>query len=40
MRRLSRGRQPNAKIALSLALVCDQWFIAPRTRQYRATIKP
>ena len=39
MRRLSRGRLPNPNIAPWLALVCDQWFIARRTRQYRASMK-
>ncbi|KMT52178.1 NADH:flavin oxidoreductase/NADH oxidase family protein [Pseudomonas fildesensis] len=38
MRRLSRGRLPNPKVAPWLALVRDQWFIAWRTRQYRATM--
>ena len=38
MRRLSRGRLPNAKAAPWLALVCDQWFTARRTRQYRASM--
>ncbi|MCK6189991.1 NADH:flavin oxidoreductase/NADH oxidase family protein [Pseudomonas sp. EYE_354] len=38
MRRLSRGRLPNAKTAPWLALVRDQWFIARRTRQYRAAM--
>ena len=38
MRRLSRGRLPNAKVAPWLALVRDQWFIARRTRQYRAAM--
>jgi 2,4-dienoyl-CoA reductase-like NADH-dependent reductase (Old Yellow Enzyme family) len=38
MRRLSRGRQPNAKVAPWLALACDQWFTARRTRQYRAAM--
>ena len=38
MRRLSRGRLPNPNIAPWLALVCDQWFIARRTRQYRASM--
>lgn len=36
MRRLSRGHQPKPKVAPCLALVRDQWFIARRTRQYRA----
>ncbi|MDO4237264.1 NADH:flavin oxidoreductase/NADH oxidase family protein [Pseudomonas sp.] len=40
MRRLSRGRLPNAKAAPWLALVCDQWFTARRTRQYRASMRP
>ncbi|MDY4301820.1 NADH:flavin oxidoreductase/NADH oxidase family protein [Pseudomonas salmasensis] len=39
MRRLSRGRLPNPNVAPLLALVCDQWFIAWRTRQYRANMK-
>lgn len=38
MRRLSRGRLPNPKVAPWLALARDQWFIAWRTRQYRATM--
>ncbi|WP_179179157.1 NADH:flavin oxidoreductase/NADH oxidase family protein [Pseudomonas sivasensis] len=38
MRRLSRGRLPNPKVIPWLALACDQWFIARRTRQYRATM--
>ncbi|KRP63563.1 NADH:flavin oxidoreductase/NADH oxidase family protein [Pseudomonas orientalis] len=38
MRRLSRGRLPNAKVAPWLALVCDQWFTARRARQYRASM--
>lgn len=38
MRRLSRGRQPDPRVAPCLALVRDQWFIARRTRQYRATM--
>lgn len=38
MRRLSRGRLPNPNVAPWLALVCDQWFIARRTRQYRANM--
>ncbi|WP_300628821.1 NADH:flavin oxidoreductase/NADH oxidase family protein [Pseudomonas sp.] len=38
MRRLSRGRQPNAKVAPWLALVCDQWITARRARQYRASM--
>jgi 2,4-dienoyl-CoA reductase-like NADH-dependent reductase (Old Yellow Enzyme family) len=38
MRRLSRGRLPDAKVAPWLALVRDQWFIARRTRQYRASM--
>lgn len=38
MRRLSRGRLPNPNVAPWLALVCDQWFIARRTRQYRASM--
>ncbi|AZE89063.1 NADH:flavin oxidoreductase/NADH oxidase family protein [Pseudomonas orientalis] len=40
MRRLSRGRLPNAKVAPWLALVCDQWFTARRARQYRASMRP
>lgn len=40
MRRLSRARLPNAKAAPWLALVCDQWFTARRTRQYRASMRP
>ncbi|MBJ2216925.1 NADH:flavin oxidoreductase/NADH oxidase family protein [Pseudomonas sp. MF7453] len=39
MRRLSRGRLPNPNVAPWLALACDQWFIARRTRQYRASMK-
>ncbi|MBV4511569.1 NADH:flavin oxidoreductase/NADH oxidase family protein [Pseudomonas sp. SWRI22] len=38
MRRLSRGRLPNPNVAPWLALACDQWFIARRTRQYRANM--
>ncbi|WP_285421672.1 NADH:flavin oxidoreductase/NADH oxidase family protein [Pseudomonas sp. efr-133-TYG-23] len=38
MRRLSRGHQPKPKVAPCLALVRDQWFIARRTRQYRASM--
>ena len=38
MRRLSRGRLPNPNVAPWLALACDQWFIARRTRQYRASM--
>ena len=38
MRRLSRGRLPNPNVAPWLALVCDQRFIARRTRQYRASM--
>ncbi len=38
MRRLGRGRLPDAKVAPWLALVRDQWFIARRTRQYRASM--
>ncbi|WP_348748273.1 NADH:flavin oxidoreductase/NADH oxidase family protein [Pseudomonas rhodesiae] len=38
MRRLSRGHQPKPKVAPCLALVRDQWFIAQRTRQYRASM--
>ena len=38
MRRLSRGRLPNPNVAPWLALVCDQLFIARRTRQYRASM--
>ncbi|AZE66838.1 2,4-dienoyl-CoA reductase (NADPH) [Pseudomonas synxantha] len=39
MRRLSRERLPNPKAAPWLALACDQWFLARRTRQYRASVK-
>ena len=39
MRRLSRGRLPKPNVAPWLALACDQWFIARRTRQYRASMK-
>ncbi|WP_248751600.1 NADH:flavin oxidoreductase/NADH oxidase family protein [Pseudomonas sp. MWU15-20650] len=38
MRRLSRGRLPNPKVAPWLALLRDQWFILRRTRQYRAAM--
>ncbi|UHG95565.1 NADH:flavin oxidoreductase/NADH oxidase family protein [Pseudomonas sp. 7-41] len=38
MRCLSRGHRPNPKVAPCMALVRDQWFIARRTRQYRATM--
>lgn len=38
MRRLSRGRLPNPNVAPWLALACDQWFIARRTRQYRTSM--
>jgi 2,4-dienoyl-CoA reductase-like NADH-dependent reductase (Old Yellow Enzyme family) len=38
MRRLSRGRLPNPNVIPWLALACDQWFIARRTRQYRAAM--
>ena len=38
LRRLSRGRLPNPTVAPLLALVRDQWFIARRTRQYRAAM--
>ncbi|MCS4251516.1 NADH:flavin oxidoreductase/NADH oxidase family protein [Pseudomonas sp. BIGb0164] len=38
LRRLSRGRLPNPSVAPLLALVRDQWFIARRTRQYRAAM--
>ncbi|QVN03786.1 NADH:flavin oxidoreductase/NADH oxidase family protein [Pseudomonas rhodesiae] len=38
MRRLSRGHQPKPKVAPCMALVRDQWFIARRTRQYRASM--
>ncbi|WP_447095562.1 NADH:flavin oxidoreductase/NADH oxidase family protein [Pseudomonas sp. CF10PS3] len=38
MRRLSRGRLPNPKVIPWLALACDQWLIARRTRQYRAAM--
>lgn len=38
MRRLSRGRLPRPKVAPCMALVRDQWFIARRTRQYRAAM--
>ncbi len=36
MRRLSRGQLPKANVAPCMALVRDQWFIARRTRKYRA----
>ena len=38
MRRLSRGLLPRARVAPCVALVRDQWFIARRTRQYRAAM--
>jgi len=38
MRRLSRGRLPKANVAPCMALVRDQWFLARRTRQYRAAM--
>lgn len=38
MRRLSRERLPNPKVAPWLALACDQWFTARRARQYRASM--
>lgn len=38
MRRLSRGQLPKASVAPCMALVRDQWFIARRTRQYRAAM--
>ena len=38
MRRLSLGQPPKPKAAPCMALVRDQWFIARRTRQYRATM--
>ncbi|KAF1030858.1 MAG: NADH oxidase [Pseudomonas sp.] len=38
MRRLSRGHRPAPKVAPCMALVRDQWFIARRTRQYRAAM--
>ena len=38
MHRLSRGHQPKAKVAPCMALVRDQWFLARRTRQYRAAM--
>ncbi|MGA9703122.1 NADH:flavin oxidoreductase/NADH oxidase family protein [Pseudomonas sp.] len=38
MRRLSRGHRPKPKVAPWVALVRDQWFIARRTRQYRAAM--
>ena len=38
MRRLSRGHLPKASVAPCMALVRDQWFIARRTRQYRAAM--
>lgn len=38
MHRLSRGHLPKAKVAPCVALLRDQWFIARRTRQYRATM--
>ncbi|PQZ85154.1 MULTISPECIES: NADH:flavin oxidoreductase/NADH oxidase family protein [Pseudomonas] len=38
MQRLSRGDLPKAKVAPCMALVRDQWFIARRTRQYRASM--
>jgi transposase-like protein len=38
MRRLSRGQRPNPKVAPCMALRAAMWFIARRTRQYRATM--
>ncbi|MFB3305708.1 NADH:flavin oxidoreductase/NADH oxidase family protein [Pseudomonas sp. AMR01] len=38
MRRLSNGRLPQPKVAPWFALLHDQWFIARRTRQYRAAM--
>lgn len=38
MRRLSRGRQPNPKVSPVLALICDQLYLARRTRQYRRNV--
>ncbi|MBC3302662.1 NADH:flavin oxidoreductase/NADH oxidase family protein [Pseudomonas sp. SWRI18] len=38
MRRLSRGQLPKPGVAPCMALVRDQWFIARRTRQYRASM--
>jgi 2,4-dienoyl-CoA reductase-like NADH-dependent reductase (Old Yellow Enzyme family) len=38
MRRLSRGRLPSLNVIPWWALVRDQWFLARRTRQYRATM--
>ena len=38
MHRMSRGHLPKAKVAPCMALVRDQWFIARRTRQYRAAM--
>lgn len=38
MRRLSRGHLPKANVAPCMALVRDQWFLARRTRQYRAAM--
>ena len=38
MRRLSRGHLPKPEVAPWVALVRDQWFIARRTRQYRASM--
>ncbi|MEO8492845.1 NADH:flavin oxidoreductase/NADH oxidase family protein [Pseudomonas sp.] len=38
MRRLSNGRLPQPKVAPWFALLRDQWFIARRTRQYRAAM--
>nr|WP_314569540.1 NADH:flavin oxidoreductase/NADH oxidase family protein [uncultured Pseudomonas sp.] len=39
MRRLSRGRLPSLNVIPWWALVRDQWFLARRTRQYRAAMK-
>ncbi|AZF27169.1 NADH:flavin oxidoreductase/NADH oxidase family protein [Pseudomonas sp. R2-60-08W] len=38
MRRLSRGRLPSLNVIPWWALVRDQWFLARRTRQYRAAM--
>ncbi|UII73838.1 NADH:flavin oxidoreductase/NADH oxidase family protein [Pseudomonas sp. HN11] len=38
MRRLSRGHSPKANVTPCMALVRDQWFLARRTRQYRAAM--
>jgi 2,4-dienoyl-CoA reductase-like NADH-dependent reductase (Old Yellow Enzyme family) len=38
MRRLSRGHSPKANVVPCMALVRDQWFLARRTRQYRAAM--